>query len=306
MYDSILLLEGKRQKVKYPFLLFVFLIFSDFVSAKVLLEQRAVKGIVYPGEVETFGLRNSFRLYGSNDVNGQTDKLVTATAVLEYGHKWDYYSLAIASHNIFFTPIFKTKFGREELETPIGDVADTKQFHLAQSFFIPLGEAGIRLQATAMNIDVKDHGFIELQRSFHKAIGSSFDLQDLDSVEHSQNVWSFQGEFLLPSFQFLGAYWGFGLGGGGKENFFFKESFIGASLVIKYSDNFVIYSRYMDIDQRGSDFFKNIIDESRYQYFIGLSLFGAWFPTLSYTSVYINGDDHGQMYFSPLNFNFSF
>ncbi len=268
------------------------------------MEQRAVKGTVYPGEIETFGLNNSFRLYGTNDQTGNTDKLVTATATFEYGHTWDFYSISLSSHNIFITPIFKKKFGERELDPAIGQLADIKQLHLAQSIFIPVGYFGLRLQATAMNIDAKDHGSAELQRTIHKAIGSSFDLQDLDSVVHTQNVMSYQTELLLPSFEFFGGVWGFGIGGGVKDNFFFKETFTQGSLVIKYSNDLVLYFRYMHVGQNDSDFFDGILNEERYQYFIGLSLYELWFPTLSYSSVYINGDEYGQTYFSFLNFNF--
>lgn len=62
--------------------------------------------------------------------------------------------------------------------------------------------------------------------------------------------------------------------------------------------------KYMYIDQERSDWW--YLTKERQQFILALRLFAIWTPSLMYVSSYVEGDDYGQLYLSPISFTYPF
>lgn len=270
-------------------------------------EQISVRGLSYPGETERFGIPNGFRFYGNNDVGGDTDKLVTQTIGLEIGKTFKQYSFAIGWERIFITPIFKTKFGTDQLSPPIVEkVGDFRLFFLRQAYTYLLGEWGLKFQFNALYIDARDHGGKDFQEPFHNLIDSPYELDGYDPVIHFGITGSGAVELLIPKFDIFGVDIGLSLGAGKNITYFFNDEYRFASLAMKFTKGYVIYGKYSWVDQVKSDFFGSDYSTKREQSALGFRIHKYFFPHISRVSTYINGDKHGQTYKTLLNYAVDF
>jgi hypothetical protein len=251
-----------------------------------------------PGEVETETTSKQFRLHGSNDVIGDTDKLLTGSGLFSLGYTGYEYSIRFRASWTLIQPIFE--YRTDELAPePIGSVADWRYQEIAQAFIVPFTFFNVKLRGTIRANQVGDQGLSQIQKTIHQIIGSDYYL-DRVAPSIKRDFFSYDGalSIISPAFNFSGTYFSGILTAGYSDDYFYPQNSIEVGFLWRFSDFFKIFSRYSYITMRDSGFYYQLSENHRHQVQFSLQISPYWSPSFSFCSRHIKGDKYDQWYVS--------
>ena len=275
-------------------------------AGNVLNEYINVNPYALPGDSE----RNHLPLAGvsyhdANDFFGETDKLITQVSSLNASVIWkEKFATSLAYKGRFIQPILKTRFGKDELATPIGIYAEWAELMLNQSVTL-FNEAGsraaLKLDGGIAYNDFGDHAFADYHRNIHSAVGSKneedrygkkLDDNFITSTAAASVIIPISEQInLMASYQIM-------------NSKIFREDAQEVSLVWRKSERFGASLKYSFVNQIRSDFYD--LRNNRTQFIGALRLFKIWTPSIMHVSPYVRGDKYGQWYLSILSLTYPF
>mgnify|MGYP003574888736 CR=1 FL=1 len=285
--------------------LFVCFIFSLSAQASVLKEFTHVNPFAIPGDTEYTHLPlPGIRAQESNDWAGQTDKYITGSGSLAAGYGWEHYAFSLGYKGRYVTPAVKTKNDEPDLDQPIGVYAEWVEARLDQSVTLYSDKSwGLKLDFGISYNDAGDHGFVNIYRDVHKALGNSTSDGKFGDKLYDWFIGTNGGAFIIIPF-------------GDKVNLMsgysvintkpFRDDAWESSLVVRASDDFAVSLKYMYINQVRSEWYGDLYKKHRSQIILGLRFFKFWTPSAMYVSSFLKGDKHGQLYVSPVSFTYPF
>jgi hypothetical protein len=240
-----------------------------------------------------------------NDVNGNTDKLLTASAKLGLIKHLGDYDLETALYWRFLTPAFNTEFESPEFKEPVGIYADWIELKQAVASTVNIASLPVHKQITVGFNDIGDKGGKQVHRTVHKLTKNS--LNHLDYTDQ-------------PSGRFFTVNYEIGVTGKlevpsqshhmlsviGQESKIMREvgfQYNGKVILEPNLWEFALETR--DIRQIGSEVYTRI-KPWRQEIAIGVRVLRHFTPTVKYVSSHLYGDDVGQTYFDLLHYNFEF
>lgn len=287
------------------FLFLLILAASPSWAGKVLNEFVNVNPYSLPGDTE----RNHLPVPGisyhdSNDFFGQTDKLITEVSSLQVTSIWgENFATSLNYKGRFIQPILKTKFGEQELATPLGIYAEWAEIMMNQSktFFKDDWWAALKLDAGLGYNDFGDHAFADYHRNIHSAVGSRNDEDRYGKKEDANFFTSTASASVIIPFSdqinFMGSYQI-------MNSKVFREDAQEVSLVWRKSERFAASMKYSFVKQIRSDFYD--LQNNRKQFTAALRLFKIWTPSIMHVSTYVRGDKFGQLYLNFLSVTYPF
>lgn len=285
--------------------LFLCLIFSATAQASILKEYTHVNPFALPGDSEYTHLPlPGVRIHESNDWAGQTDKYMTGSGAAAVGYAWEHYAFSFGYKGRYITPAVKTKNDAQDLPQPLGVHAEWVETRLDQSVTLYSDKSwGLKLDFGLSYNDAGDHGFVNIYRDIHKAIGNDTSDSKFGEKLHDWFIGTNAGAFVLIPF-------------GEKINFMsgystvntkpFRDDAWESSIVVRASDDFAVSLKYMYVNQVRSDWYGDAYRKYRHQVVLGLRFFKFWTPSAMYVSPFLKGDSDGQLYVSPISFTYPF
>jgi len=242
-----------------------------------------------------------------NDVNGNTDKLLTASAKFGYLKTIDRFGFESVGYWRFLTPSYQPEFEAVPLEVPEGRFADWGEWKNSASYSYMIGNQQGKTQLTVGYSDVGNKGGREVHRAVHKITRNK-----LDNLEYTNQP---AGRFFTVGFEQ-------GLAG--------KSCIIGTRCIdtlislqgetgrfmteagIQLHGKQIIYPKWWEqafevrlIRQISSEVYENI-RPWRYEVSAGVRVFENFTPSVKHISSYLKGDSIGQTYVDILHYNVDF
>ncbi|HXH75449.1 MAG TPA: hypothetical protein VNJ08_10820 [Bacteriovoracaceae bacterium] len=287
------------------FLLLLLFITLPSLASTVLSEFIKVNPYTLPGDTEQNHLPlPGIRWHESNDFFGKTDKLMTQTSSLNVMGIWkDRFSTSLSYKGRFVQPILKTRYGEEELPSPIGIYAEWAEVMLNQSvtFMNKDSWPALKLDGGLGYNDFGDHPFADYHRNIHSFVGSENEenrygkKQDVNFITTSAAasiILPFNDQLnLMGSYQIM-------------NSRVFREDAQEASLVWRKSESFAASVKYSFVKQKRSEFYD--LRNHRTQFIWAVRLFKFWTPSIMHVSTYVRGDKYGQWYLSPISLTYPF
>ena len=287
------------------FLLFLFFATLPSQARTVLNELIKVNPYTLPGDSEQNHLSvNGIRWHESNDFFGKTDKLMTQTSSLNVMGIWkDRFSTSVSYKGRFVQPILKTRYGAEELSTPLGIYAEWAEVMLNQSATFISNDSwlALKLDGGFGYNDFGDHAFADYHRKIHNFVGSKNEehrygkKQDENFITTSGAVSvivPFNDQLnLMGSYQIMNSQ-------------IFRENAQEVSMVWRKSESFAASVKYSFVKQMRSELFD--LQNHRSQFIGAVRLFKIWTPSIMHVSTYVRGDKYGQWYLSPISVTYPF
>ena len=244
-----------------------------------------------------------------NDVNGGTDKLLTASAKVGVLRTFDDNDTGVESVAYWrlLTPSFKTQFEEDDLPKPVGVFADWSEWKNSVSNEVSIFGLDLRNQLTIGYSDISNKGGKELHQDIHRLTGNS--------LEHLEYDHQPEGRFFSVAAE------------SGIVSSLCVAPFPCADTLISMqaarskmmSEAGMQFNLYQDIvpewweqalevrvvRQLGSQVYSGI-KPWRYEVAVGVRVLRYITPTVKYVSSYLVGDDIGQTYFDLLHYNWQF
>lgn len=252
-----------------------------------------------PGESDSPISEKSFSLSGNNDFIGPTDKLVTGSFNLSYGHIWENFAMKFRASWTLITPVFQYDLNQELLETPLSKVADWRRHQLLMAYSFPLQSgASFKLQWNLSNNILGENGLDMVQKNIHDVINSEY---YLDRVEPSEERHYIANELILSFYTspMLNGSLQYFLSLGLSDDYFFGQSHIDAGFSYGSEESFRMYYKYSYVQPRDTGFYKNLLKKDRRQMLLAFKIGNYWAPSIAYSSVFLKEDRISQYY---LNF----
>ncbi|MEC9283363.1 MAG: hypothetical protein VX642_11665 [Bdellovibrionota bacterium] len=252
-----------------------------------------------PGESDSPISEKSFSLSGNNDFVGPTDKLVTGSLNLSYGHIWENFAMKLRASWTLVTPVFQYDLNQDLLETPLGKVAEWQRHQLLMAYSIPTNTGGsFKIQWNVSNNLLGENGLDLVQKNIHDVLNSEF---YLDSVEPSEEKNYIANELIISYYTspYFNASLQYFLSLGVSDDYFFGQSHIDAGFLLGSDESFRMYYKYSYAKPRDTGFFKGLLKKDRRQMILAFKVGNYWAPSLSYSSVFLKEDRISQYY---LNF----
>lgn len=241
-----------------------------------------------------------------NDVNGGTDKLLTASTKMGLLRTFDNVSVESIAYWRFLTPTFKTEFEADDLPKPVGRYADWAEWKTSMSYLSPSATWPLRFQLSLGYSDIGNKGGREMHREVHRITRNT-----LENLEYTNQptgrFWTGGLEVGLASR---------GLAGGntihhltaatGETSKMMKEVGLRWNGVLILEPEWWEYGVEAKVLRQLSSEVYDSIRPWRYEGSIGVRLFRHLTPTVKYVSSYLKDDPIGQTYFDLLHYNFIF
>lgn len=235
-----------------------------------------------------------------NDVFGDTDKQLSGASQFGYLQHWRDSSAEIRTHWRFITPSFKEKFGRHNLEVPVGRYADWMEVQGSWAHLVTLKDFTFRIQPTLGIGEIGDHGAKKVHRRIHKVIGASLLGLDYDDQPHGPNISrglemgfiempAKYSLFLVESMLSLGYF----------KTRFMDDVYLNQNHVFTFSPTVKVGLEIRAIRQIHSEALYGNELSGRFEISTGVR-FDWYRPVLKYVSPFIRDDQVGQFYLDPL------
>lgn len=223
----------------------------------------------------------------NNDYLGNTDKLMTGSFSLGYlTNSWGIYY----THRLF-TPAINPSYGENDYPQPLGINTDVMSLNLFKEIKLDLGafDGGLGWDHLGEN------GAGSISRSIHNQIGSPH-------LNHNQSLK--KGDYLNYNLQYsLNIIQDSGLktGAGTRSDFLLTEDYWFAKYTLAWDFIKLSLAQYA-IWHKSS----NLIRQTAYrkESTLGIGIGKYYRVYIHYVSPYIKGDHKGQVYLSPLNFQY--
>lgn len=235
-----------------------------------------------------------------NDYLGDTDKLITGGARIKGKGIWPHFSSSLSVGGAYIMPIHKTRSDQPALANKIGIHAETLEVDLDFSY---TGYGGVdswwayRIDLGIGHFKLGEFGMVNIYRQVHRALGSPI-LDDEFGEKRKEEFWA--SNYGLSLIFGPAKFFNFSLGASVYNSVAFYEVAYEASLIMRFSLDYALSLKYAHIDQKNSEWWS--FRPNRQHYLVGLRLFTYWTPSAMYVSPYVEGDDFGQTYFSPVSF----
>ncbi|MCX6118642.1 MAG: hypothetical protein NT027_13965 [Proteobacteria bacterium] len=240
-----------------------------------------------------------------NDVNGNTDKLLTAS--LKLGHLWVSKSVSIESVAYWrlLTPSFREEFLGAYLKEPAGTYADWGELKTNVAKVLEFSPLDVRIQGSVGYNDIGDKGGKKLHRDIHRLTRNS-----LENLEYTNQP---KGRFFSTGIEVGIAASGY------SEEFNLRASQVLSATVensrmmrefgLKYNFVFVNVPEWWEyggelkiIRQASSEVYSKLMP-TRFEAGFGVRVLRYLTPTVKYVSGYFENDPIGQTYFDILHIN---
>ena len=244
-----------------------------------------------------------------NDINGGTDKLLTAS--LKAGVLQSVWSPSLSLEVIAFwrllTPSVKAAFLEPDLPKPVGRYADWMELKLGVSQTFDMGDFSIKHQPTLGFNHVGNKGGRKVHRWVHQVTHNT--LQYLEYTDQPE------GAFLAYGYE-VAAFENLVTSGHMRlDHQLALEANQSRAMTeggVRYNLIGVLRKPWWEmglelrmLHQTKSEFYDDI-RPYRFEAAIGTLLYRYFTPTVKYVSPYLNGDSIGQTYFDALHFNYPF
>jgi hypothetical protein len=242
-----------------------------------------------------------------NDVNGSTDKFLTASAKIGAGQTYQSMGWESLYYWRLLTPSFKSQFGSPDYHEPVGRYADWREWKSSWASVTELGDFNLRHQISVGYNDVGSKGGKEFHRAFHHLTGNTLSHLDYTnqpeghffSVSAEEGIYSRICPGLLSCFDQL-------VSVEGSEGRFMTES------GLRYNAVHVSAPQWWEqaVELRAIRQWHSMVYERirpwRYEVAVGVRILKVVTPTVKYVSPYLYGDHIGQTYFDLLHYNYEF
>ena len=242
-----------------------------------------------------------------NDVNGNTDKLLTASAKIGMLKTFGQLGVETVAFWRLLTPSFAPEFEAKPLETPVGRYADWAEWKNTVSYSYGISGIGARSQISLGYSDVGNKGGRELHREFHILTHNRVDhLEYTDqpdgrffTVAAEQGI---SGRITAPVGHTIETLVNLQT----ETSRFMNE--VGGMINLRQE----IYPEFWEqaleiriVRQIGSEVYTNI-KPWRYEVSYGARIFKHFTPSVKHVSSYLLGDNIGQTYVDILHYNWEF
>lgn len=242
-----------------------------------------------------------------NDVNGSTDKLLTASAKIGYLNTWENLSFETVLFWRFLTPSFRAEFNGIELDQPAGRYADWGEIKSSLAYTWAKFDLLFRSQIAGGVSDVGNKGGREVHRAIHNLTRNSLDELDYTNQPRGRfgNVGIEQGVILHRTFsnshslELLPSI-------GAETGRFMTESSLNFNSVYNITQNLWEQAfEFRLVKQHSSDVYEDI-RPFRYEVALGFRFKYGFTPAVKYVSPYLTQDPVGQTYFDVIHYNYQF
>ena len=242
-----------------------------------------------------------------NDVNGSTDKFLTASARIGTGQTYESMGWESVYYWRLLTPSFKSQFGSPDYHEPAGRYADWREWKTSWASITRLSDINLRHQISVGYNDVGSKGGKEFHRAFHHLTGNTVSHLDYTnqpeghffSVSAEEGIYSRICPGLLPCFDQL-------VSVEGSEGRFMTESGFRYNAVHVSAPQWWEQAvEFRAIRQWHSQVYDRI-RPWRYEAAVGVRILKVITPMVKYISPYLYGDPIGQTYFDLLHYNYEF
>lgn len=287
-------------------ILFIILLLSEAVEARLLGESVTAISHSLPGDSDNTSLAlPGIQIHEFNDYYGNTDKLITGGGkgnLLWLGKKL---SAKASFKGAYIQPIIKTRNDMPYLDKKIGIHAEQLDSSLYLSYTHyrnqRSNDMAIKLNVGAGYMNLGNHGFVQIYRQVHHALGLGVDDDKYGPKrKDSFRYFSYGTTFIFPLARTINLITGVSI----YNSQAFYEYAYEAGLIFSFNRNLAFSFKYQWIDQKRSEWWE--LTDNRKQVIAGFRLFTYWTPSLMYVSSFVKGDKHGQIYLSPLSFIFPF